>query len=143
VASGLLYGVATLAIKAMSGVLAQHHGPGIGVLGEVAASPYPYVTVAASAVGMLIFQTGLQRCRVSIVGPVSNITGSVFFIVAGTWLFDERLPADPLKLTLRVAGIVLAGAVVVVLSKRPTRPESSIVAADAEAKATAPMIGAA
>jgi len=93
---------------------------------------------------MLIFQTGLQRCRVSIVGPVSNITGSVFFIVAGTWLFDERLPADPVKLTMRVAGIVLAGAVVVVLSRRPPRAESRrIVAADAEAEATAPMIGAA
>src|SRR5215510_1371367 len=36
VASGLLYGVATLAIKAMSGVLAQHHGPAIGLLREVA-----------------------------------------------------------------------------------------------------------
>ena len=81
-------------------------GSAPGWLLAVAGSPYPYVTVGCSAIGMLIFQTGLQRCRVSIVGPVSNITGSVFFIVAGTWLFGERLPADPAKLALRLAGIV-------------------------------------
>ena len=74
VASGLFYGVATLAIKAMAGSLGQHGGLDASLLLAVAASPYPYVTVASSALGMLIFQTGLQRCRVSIVGPVSNIT---------------------------------------------------------------------
>ena len=60
----------------------------------ILSSPYPYLTVACSAVALLIFQTGLQRCRVSIVGPVSNITGSIFFMIAGTWLFRERLPTD-------------------------------------------------
>jgi len=148
VASGLFYGVATLAIKAMAGSVGQHGGVDTSLLLAIAASPYPYITVACSALGMLIFQTGLQRCRVSIVGPVSNITGSVFFIVAGTWLFGERLPADPVRLALRLAGIVLAGAVVVVLSRRPP-PEAEepveVVTADAEPAddATAPVAGAA
>lgn len=116
VASGLLYGVATLAIKGLSGTIEQHQAP-VALVLSVAGSPYPYVTVGCSAVGMLIFQTGLQRCRVSIVGPVSNITGSVFFIVAGTWLFGERLPADPVQLALRLTGIVAAGVVVALLSR--------------------------
>ncbi len=146
VSAGLLYGVATLAIKAMSGTLAQDGGLHASALLTLAASPYPYITVAGSALGMLIFQTGLQRCRVSIVGPVSNITGSVFFLVAGTWLFGERLPADPPRLALRLAGIVLAGAVVVVLSRRPpAQVEESVAAAGPEPAdgTAAPMIGAA
>lgn len=125
VASGLLYGVATLAIKGLSGTIARDGGLSARLVVQVAASPYPYVTVACSAVGLLIFQTGLQRCRVSIVGPVSNITGSVFFIVAGTWLFDERLPADPGKLTLRLTGIVVAAVVVVALSRQSPRSSAS------------------
>jgi len=147
VASGLLYGVATLAIKGLSGTIVHHGGFGRLVI-AVAASPYPYVTVGCSAVGLLIFQTGLQRCRVSIVGPVSNITGSVFFIVAGTWLFGERLPADPAKLALRLIGIVAAGVVVAVLSRRPAGPSSEVVAVDAvdaagAADGPAPIAGAA
>jgi drug/metabolite transporter (DMT)-like permease len=145
VASGLFYGVATLAIKAMSGTLAQH-GLTTGLLVRIAASPFPYVTLGCSALGMLIFQTGLQRCRVSIVGPVSNITGSVFFIVAGTWLFGERLPADPVMLMLRLAGIVLAGTVVVVLSRRQPVQEAEDLATEGAAPAdgqATPMIGAA
>jgi drug/metabolite transporter (DMT)-like permease len=149
VASGLFYGVATLAIKAMAGSVGQHGGIDASLLLAIAASPYPYVTVACSALGMLIFQTGLQRCRVSIVGPVSNITGSVFFIVAGTWLFGEWLPADPVRLGLRLAGIVLAGAVVVLLSRRPPQeveePADVVTAATAERAddAAAPVAGAA
>jgi drug/metabolite transporter (DMT)-like permease len=134
VSSGLLYGVATLGLKALSGVLAGPGGSGARLIQAIVASPYPYLTFGCSALGMLIFQTGLQRCRVSIVGPVSNITGSVFFIVAGTWLFDERLPADPVRLGLRLAGIAVAGTVVVLLSRRPTPaevPELPAVAADA------------
>ena len=145
VASGLLYGLATLGIKALSGTLV-HHGAGLALLAALAASPYPYMTVGCSAAGLLIFQTGLQRCRVSIVGPVSNITGGVFFIVAGTALFGERLPADPIRLALRLAGIIVAGVVVVVLSRQPGAQEATSGAdrgaASAEERA-APAVGAA
>src|SRR5215469_11249140 len=126
--SGLLYGVATLALKALSGEIFHHSARVTDVVLAVLTSPYPYLTVVCSAVALLIFQTGLQRCRVSIVGPVSNITGSVFFIVAGTWLFDERLPADPAKLALRLTGIVVAAVVVVALSRQPPRSAQSAAA---------------
>jgi multidrug transporter EmrE-like cation transporter len=133
-----------LAIKAMSGMIAQHAKHDAGLVLAIAASPFPYVTVGCSALGMLIFQTGLQRCRVSIVGPVSNITGSVFFLVLGTWLFGERLPADPAKLALRLAGIVLAAVVVIALSRRPSRAVPAVppavppAAPEAAAPAAAP-----
>ena len=141
VSSGLLYGVATLGLKALSGVLAESGGGGSHLLVAIAGSPYPYLTFGCSAVGMLIFQTGLQRCRVSIVGPVSNITGSVFFIVAGTWLFGERLPANPATLTLRLAGIAIAGIVVVLLSRGPGRGEDDMLPAPNAGTADAAMAG--
>jgi drug/metabolite transporter (DMT)-like permease len=141
-AAGLLYGVATLAIKALSGVIYAHHGHPAALLVGLLSSPYPYLTVACSAIALLIFQTGLQRCRVSIVGPVSNITGSIFFMIAGTWLFRERLPTDPVDLLLRLGGIVVAGAAVVILSRQPTNdtdplPSGTIGSADSAAAESA------
>ncbi len=122
IATGLLYGVAALAIKALSGVLL--HGQGItGTALALLSSPYPYLMAACSAAGLLLFQTALQRCRISIVAPVSNVLGSVYFMVVGTWLFHERLPADPARLALRLAGIVIACGVVVLLSRQPDAPQ--------------------
>jgi drug/metabolite transporter (DMT)-like permease len=155
ISSGLLYGVAALAIKALSGTLARPAGARGGFLFLVttlARSPYPYLFVCLSAVGLLIFQTGLQRCRVSIVGPVSNITGSVFFMVVGTWLFAEQLPTDPAKLGLRIGGFVLACLVVTVLSRQTppgerVAPKSGAAPvpgpADAGATGSTPAIGTA
>src|SRR5215469_11050839 len=126
-AAGLLYGVATLALKALSGAVFHRAGGLTGLVVTVLTSPYPYLTIACSAVALLIFQTGLQRCRVSIVGPVSNITGSVFFLIAGTWLFGERLPTNPVGLALRLGGILAAGVAVTVLSRQPTSAEDIAV----------------
>ena len=120
-ATGVSYGVAALAIKALSGALRHAHGA--GAVSAVVASPYLYVMAACSAAGLLLFQTALQRCRISIVAPVSNVLGSIYFMVAGTWLFHERLPADPARLALRLAGILIAGVVVVLLSRQAAAPE--------------------
>ncbi len=103
-ASGLLYGGASLAIKEASTVIERH-----GLLDSVprvAASADPYMFIAFSALGLLIFQTGLQRCRVSILVPVSNVISSGYLVAVGTAIFGEHLPPDPLRLCLRVAGFV-------------------------------------
>jgi drug/metabolite transporter (DMT)-like permease len=116
--TGLLYGVAALAIKGLSGVLARHQtvaGLAVGVV----SSPYLYVLAGCLPVAMLLFQAALQAGRASIVVPVSGVTGSAYFIIAGTWLFHEHLPASPGKLTLRLAGIALAALVLVALSRNP------------------------
>jgi drug/metabolite transporter (DMT)-like permease len=118
IATGLLYGVAALAIKALSGALLRGHGI-TGTVIALLSSPYLYVMAACSAAGLLLFQTALQRCRISIVAPVSNVLGSIYFLVAGTWLFHERLPADPVQLALRLVGILVACCVVVLLSRQP------------------------
>jgi uncharacterized membrane protein len=127
IATGLLYGVAALAIKALSGALANRHGAA-SILITVLSSPYLYVMGACSAAGLLLFQTALQRCRIAIVAPVSNVLGSIYFIVVGTWLFHERLPSDPALLALRLGGIVIAVSVVVLLSRQGATELADIAA---------------
>ena len=117
VGTGLLYGVAALAIKALSGILVRNHGA-VSIVTGVVSSPYLYVFAASSATAMLLYQAGLQSCRASILVPVSTVTGSVYFLIAGTWLFHEQLPADPAKLVLRLAAIAAAGLVIITLSRR-------------------------
>ena len=67
---------------------------------------------------MLLFQAALQACRASIVIPVSGVASSAFFMIAGTWLFHEHLPASPVRLGLRLAGIALAALILIMLSRR-------------------------
>ena len=121
VGTGLLYGVAALAIKALSGILVRHQTAAGIVIGLVS-SPYLYVLAGCLAVAMLLFQAALQAGRASIVVPVSGVTGSTYFIIAGTWLFHEHLPASPGKLVLRLAGIALAALVVIALSRQVPEP---------------------
>ena len=117
VGTGLLYGVAALAIKALSGILVRNHGA-VSIVTGVVSSPYLYVFAGSSATAMLLYQAGLQSCRASILVPVSTVTGSVYFLIAGTWLFHEQLPADPAKLALRLAAIAAAGLVIITLSRQ-------------------------
>ncbi len=115
--TGLLYGVASLATKGLSDVLTGHHTVA-GIVTGIVMSPYLYVLGGCSAAALLLYQAALQACRASILIPVSSVVSSVYFVLAGTWLFHEHIPADPVKLGLRVAGIALAGLVLVVLSRR-------------------------
>jgi drug/metabolite transporter (DMT)-like permease len=117
VGTGLLYGVAALGIKGLSGILVDHRGVA-GIVAGVVSSPYLYVLGGCSAAAMLLYQVGLQSCRASILIPVSTVTGSVYFMIAGTWLFHEHLPASPVKLALRLAAIAMAGLVLIALSRQ-------------------------
>ena len=117
VGTGLLYGVAALAIKGLSGILVHNHGAASIVTGVVS-SPYLYVFAGSSAAAMLLYQVGLQSCRASILIPVSTVTGSVYFLIAGTWLFHEHLPANPARFVLRLAAIAVAGLVIITLSRQ-------------------------
>jgi uncharacterized membrane protein len=103
-ASGLLYGVAALGVKAVSSII-ERHGLASG-LGSVLSSPALYVVGVASGLGFLVFQTALQRCVASILVPVNNVTGSAYFIVVGTILFHEQLPTSWLPLCFRIGSFV-------------------------------------
>jgi multidrug transporter EmrE-like cation transporter len=109
VSSGLLYGVAALQVKGAA-VLYSHHGL-LGAVRHVIVTPYPYVFVVASVLGLLTFQSGLQRCRVAVVGPITNIVASIYVVAIGMVVFDEALPSDAVLSVLRLAGfaLVLAG----------------------------------
>jgi drug/metabolite transporter (DMT)-like permease len=121
--TGLLYGVAALATKAVSGILVHQHGAAPIVTGLIS-SPYLYLFGGCTVTAMLLYQAGLQACRASILIPVSNITGSAYFMIAGTWLFHEHLPSSPVRLALRLTGIVVTGLVLIVLSRRAPREAS-------------------
>ena len=54
----------------------------------------------------------------------------MYFLVTGTWLFHEQLPAGPARLGLRLAAIAVAGIVLVILSRpREDQAEQAVAAA--------------
>jgi multidrug transporter EmrE-like cation transporter len=121
IGTGLLYGAATLSLKALSGILTGYRTAasiGIGIV----SSPYLYVLAGCLLAAMLLFQVALQSCRASILIPVSTATSSAYVLIAGTWLFHEHLPASPDKLGLRLAAIATAGFVLVMLSRQGQVP---------------------
>jgi drug/metabolite transporter (DMT)-like permease len=119
--TGLLYGVSGLAIKGLSAILISHRTL-TSLAIAIVSSPYVYVLFGSAAVAMLLYQVALQSCRASILIPVSSVTGSVYVVVAGTWLFHERLPASPGELSLRLGGIAMAGLVLIALSRQQASP---------------------
>jgi drug/metabolite transporter (DMT)-like permease len=124
-ASGLLYGAAALQTKGVAGFLADR-SPGFA--GRTLASPYPYLYLLLSGAGLLLFQTALQRGRASIVVPVSSVVGSVYAVLAGTAVFGEPLPEDPVRFILRGAGFAAAIAVVVLMPRREGESEPMVPA---------------
>lgn len=114
-AAGLLYGVAGMQAKGISGLLAQYHLRGF--VPAVLTSPYPYLLAGTCVLGLGLFQTAMQRSRASIVAPVSNCVGNVYLVFVGSFVFGERLPADPWPLGLRLLGFVLAVCVLFLMPK--------------------------
>jgi drug/metabolite transporter (DMT)-like permease len=113
--AGLMYGVAGLALKALSAEVfpgTSRHGS----LFVAASSPYLWLLLGCSAIGMCLFQTALQRCPASIVVPVSTVISSGYLVIIGSWLFQERLPADPALLAMRLGGGLIAVTVPIILT---------------------------
>lgn len=121
-AAGLAQGSAGLQGKGLGGLLADH---GLwAAIGPALLSPYPYLYALGWAVGIVLFQTSLQRSRASITAPVANVVGNVFTVVAGTLLFGESLPDDPLTMALRVGGFALTLVVVVLVRGNVAQAEA-------------------
>lgn len=118
-AAGVVYGVVGLVTKGLSATI-DYSSP-YAIVWSAVTSPYLYLVGALTAVGMLVFQTGLQSCRASVFVPVSSVVSTLFTITAGTVLFGERLPADLAHLTLRVLGllVIIAGLVWLPRGRRP------------------------
>ena len=58
-------------------------------------SVYPYVFIVFSGLGMVIYQSGLQRARISVVGTMSDVICSTYLVAVGMVVFGESLPQDP------------------------------------------------
>lgn len=115
IAAGLVYGVASLGVKGVSTIVEQH---GLGAsIPLVLGSPDLYLFAIFSGLGLLVFQTGLQRCRVSVLAPVSNVVSSAYLVAVGTAIFGEHLPSDPWRLGLRLAGFIGVGAGILGLAR--------------------------
>ena len=125
VAVGLLYGVSSLAIKGVSGLLTTDDIAGAAA--ELFRSPYPYLLLFTGATGLVLSQTALQRCRASVIVPVCSTVTCVFTVACGTVAFGEPLPADPLRLALRLGGTAVALSVLLALPRHdapaPASPE--------------------
>ncbi|MFD6431437.1 hypothetical protein [Streptomyces venezuelae] len=124
VAVGLLYGVSSLAIKGVSSYLTTEDIG--GAIGDLLRSPYPYLLLFTGAFGLVMSQAALQRCRASLIVPVCTTVTSLFTAVLGTLAFGEALPHEPVRLTLRIAGTVLAVSVLLAMPKHDdTAPRPS------------------
>jgi multidrug transporter EmrE-like cation transporter len=130
-AAGLLYGAAALGTKGASTLVVSH-----GVVGSIPyvfASVYPYLFLVFSVFGMMIYQMGLQRFRIAVVGSMSDVVCSTYLVAVGMVVFGESLPKDPVTLTLRLAGFVgvLVGSVLVALAGGSDR-SSGVTMADSD-----------
>jgi multidrug transporter EmrE-like cation transporter len=104
-ASGILFGVSDVAIKAISGMIGAH-----GVLGLL--SPWTLVTVVASVTAFYSSAKGLQDGDavpvIAVTGTAANVSG----IVGGIIVFGDPLSGHPLMLLaeLFAFGLVLVAA---------------------------------
>ncbi|WP_285497238.1 hypothetical protein [Actinomadura sp. NBRC 104425] len=99
-ASGFPVGTAELAIKGWSDAG--------GADPQVLATPYPYVTVVAAAIGFGIMVAAFQRCRVSIVATVMTVAAKTYLLLMGTLLYGEPWPRDTGHSAMRLAALALA-----------------------------------
>ncbi|MEV3921699.1 hypothetical protein [Actinomadura coerulea] len=126
--SGFPVGTAELAVKGWSD---DAHATSL----RIAATPWPYLTVLAAAIGFGIMVMAFQRCRVSIVATVMTVSAKTYLLAMGTFLYAEPWPRDAGHSAMRLGALVL-GAVAVLQFPRhrpvPDGPDgSSADAADA------------
>jgi len=99
-ASGILFGVSDIAIKAISGEIGTAGAAGL-------LSPWTVVTVTASVAAFYAsakaFQEGDAIPVIAVTGTAANLSG----IVAGIIVFGDPLSADPLALAAQCSEFVL------------------------------------
>ncbi|WP_157431390.1 DMT family transporter [Actinomadura hibisca] len=117
-ASGFPVGTAELAIKGWS----DSSSDGLGIL----ATPYPYVTVLAAALGFGIMVAAFQRCRVTIVAAVMTVSAKSYLLLMGTFMYDEAWPSDGPHALLRVGALVLGAVAVAQFPRHRPVPDNDL-----------------
>jgi len=99
-ASGMLFGVSDVAIKAISGIVGSH-----GLAGLL--SPWMFVCVAASVAAFYAsakaFQDGEAVPVIAVTGTAANVAG----IVGGFIVFGDPLPTSPVSVVLQCLAFAL------------------------------------
>ena len=119
-ASGILFGVSDVAIKAISGMVAAS-GP-LGLL-----TPWTFICVCASVAAFYASAKGLQDGDavpvIAVTGTAANVAG----IVGGFIVFGDPLPASPVSIVIQcLAFVLVVGAAW--LMPAPVRATSPVVA---------------
>jgi drug/metabolite transporter (DMT)-like permease len=99
-ASGILFGVSDVAIKAISGMVGAH-----GLVGLI--SPWTLVTVLASVAAFYSSAKGLQGGDavpvIAVTGTAANVSG----IIGGIIVFGDPLSGHPVTLAIELGAFVL------------------------------------
>jgi drug/metabolite transporter (DMT)-like permease len=102
--AGLLYGMSGVGAKGLSTLVATDGWP--AWIPYAVKSPYLYLFLGCWALGIAVFQIGIQRCRVGVVASLNSVVASAFVVAAGMAIFEEHLPADPVLRAFRLVGFV-------------------------------------
>ena len=118
-ASGILFGVSDIAIKALSGIVGSHGAAGL-------LTPWLFVCVAASVAAFYASAKGLQDGDavpvIAVTGTAANVAG----IIGGFIVFGDPLPGRPTALILQCfAFLFVLGAAS--LMPAPVRTASPVV----------------
>jgi drug/metabolite transporter (DMT)-like permease len=117
-ASGILFGVSDVAIKALTGMVGAH-----GLVGL--ASPWLVVTVAASVVAFFSSAKGLQDGQAVPVIAVTSTAANVSGILGGMIVFGDPLPSS----TFGIFAQIIAFALVIVAAWFTPAPARGVTAA--------------
>ena len=99
-ASGILFGVSDVAIKAISGIVGAHGAAGLE-------TPWLFVCVAASIAAFYSSARGLQDGDAVPVIAVTGMAANVAGIVGGFIVFGDPLPGSPVALIVQCCAFVL------------------------------------
>jgi hypothetical protein len=110
-ATGILFGVSDVSIKALTGI-AGAHGP-LGLL----LSPWLAVTLVASVVAFFASAKSLQDGEAVPVIAITSATANISAIAGGFLVFGDPLPSGPFGIAAQVLGVL---AVVVAAALMPS-----------------------
>jgi drug/metabolite transporter (DMT)-like permease len=99
-ATGILFGVSDVSIKALTGIAGAH-----GVLGLLL-SPWLAVTLIASIVAFFASAKSLQDGEAVPVIAITSATANISAIAGGFFVFGQALPSGALGITAQALGIL-------------------------------------
>jgi multidrug transporter EmrE-like cation transporter len=119
--AGLLYGLGAVSEKAVATHLVSR-GLLKGTLAAMA-TPYPWLFVAATLAGMVMFQVGLQSNPASLMASLTNVVSTACALAGASIVFSERLLPAGWWMLARLAGFggILAAVAILLQGSSETR----------------------